>query len=113
MSAANEPETVETPKEAEAAAPSVAEARHAAQKALEEIASLLGADPAAAVEAFKQAGQAASARVAGVADEARDLGRVKLDELSAAARRNPLAWLAAAFGLGLIVGLWRNRAPRS
>lgn len=104
----------EATKRAESAlSPSVAEALQAAQKAMEDLAALLGTDSAAAVDALKQAGRAASDRVAGIADDARDLGRAGLEDLSAAVRRNPLAWLAAATALGLIVGLWRNGRPKA
>jgi hypothetical protein len=107
-------EPAESPQTDEAsAAPSVAQALHAVQKAMEDLASLLGADPEAAVNALKQAGQAASDNLAGFADDARDIGKAGLDEISDSVRRNPLPWLAGALGLGLIIGLWRNRAHRS
>lgn len=114
MSAQQKPEVAENLKRAEAVlSASVTEALNATQKAVEQLAALLGTDPAAAVEAMKQAGQAASDRVAGVADDARRIGRAKADDLGAAVRLNPLAWLAAAFGLGLIFGLWRQWNGRS
>ena len=94
-------------------ASSVAQALGAVQRAMEELASLLGADPEAAAKALKEAGRAASDNLAEFAGDARDIGRAGLDELSDSVRRNHLPWLAAALGLGLIVGLWRNRAPRA
>ena len=71
------------------------------QKAMGDLAALLGADTAATLDALRQAGDASRA--------SRDLGREKLDDLTAAVRRNPFGWLAAAAGAGLVVGLWRNR----
>lgn len=104
----SEPE--ESPQPAvDAAGPSVAQALHAVQKAMEDLAALLGADPAATVQALKDAGRAATDNLAGMADDARDIGEAGLEELSDSMRRNPLPWLAAALGLGLILGLWRNR----
>ncbi|HUO53990.1 MAG TPA: hypothetical protein VMU18_04585 [Rhodoblastus sp.] len=102
-----------TPANEASSSPAVAQAMHAVQKAMEDLAALLGADSTATLDALKQAGQAASDNLVGIADDARDIGRAGLDELSASVRRNPLAWLAGAVGLGLIVGLWRNRAERS
>ena len=115
MSAAKEREPAEKATESEASPP-VAEALHAVQKAMEDLAALLGADSTATLDAIRHAGRAASDNLAGFADDAReagraaqDRGREKLDDLSAAVRRNPLGWLAAAAGAGLVVGLWRNR----
>lgn len=96
-----------------ALSPAVADSLQAVQKALEELATLLGADSAATLDVLKQAGQAASENLAGMAEGAREMSRAKVDDFEAAVRRHPLAWLAAAVGLGLIVGLWRNRGPRS
>lgn len=135
MSAAKEPKPVE-PDEipGDAELPPVADALRAVQKAMEDLAVLLGADSAATLDALKHAGRAAADNLAGFAEGARDmgrsaqdlgrsaqdlgrsaqdLGRDKLDDLGAAVRRNPLAWLAAAAGVGLVVGLWRNRGGRS
>jgi hypothetical protein len=100
MSAAKEREPADNATESEASPP-VAEALHAVQKAMEDLAALLGADSTATLGAIRQAGEAGRA--------AQDLGREKLDDLSAAVRRNPLGWLAAAAGAGLVLGLWRNR----
>lgn len=111
MSAKQEPEPAESPNAAEPAP--VAEALHAVQTAMEDLAGLLGVDSAATLDAFRQARHAASENLAGVANDAQDIGREKLEDLSAAVRRNPLAWLAAAAGIGLIVGLWRNGDRRS
>ncbi len=44
--------------------------------------------------------------------DARDLGFMKLDEISASIQRRPLAAVGLAAGLGLIVGLWRHRDGR-
>jgi hypothetical protein len=108
MSHKQEPES---PKESEPAP--VAEALRAVQTAMEDLAALLGVDSAVTLDALKQARHAAAENLAGVADDARDLGQAKLEDLSAAVRRNPLAWLAAAVGIGLIVGLWRSGDRRS
>ncbi len=107
-----EPEGTAQPDD-EDAAPSVAQALNAVRNAMEELASLLGADPEAAAKALKEAGQAASDNLAELASDARDIGQVGLNQLSDSVRRNPLTWLAAALGLGLVVGLWRNRASRT
>ncbi len=113
MSDAEESEPAEEkPAPDSALSPAVADSLQAVQKALEELAALLGADSAATLDVLKQAGQAASENLVGMAEEARDLSRAKVDDVEAAVRRHPLAWLAAAVGLGLIVGLWRNRGPR-
>lgn len=110
MSEQNTSEAEQNPQPAEdAAAPSVAHALNVVQKALEDLAALLGADPEATVKALKEAGRAATDNLAGLAGDAREIGEAGLDELSDSVRRNPLPWLAAALGLGLIVGLWRNR----
>lgn len=108
----SEPEESSQPAE-DAAAPSVAHALHVVQKAMEDLAALLGADPEATVNALKEAGRAATDNLAGLAGDARDIGEAGVEELSDSVRRNPLPWLAAALGLGLIVGLWRNRGRSS
>jgi hypothetical protein len=108
MSEQHEPES---PKESEPAP--VAEALRAVQTAMEDLAALLSVDSAATLDALKQARHAATENLAGVADDARDLGLAKLEDLSAAVRRNPLAWLAGAVGVGVIVGLWGHGGRRS
>ncbi len=94
-----------------------AQAVDAMRKAVDEMTELLRANAPGAVSALKEAGKAAGDNIGGVAGDlahnARDIGRDRLDELSAAVRRNPLSWLAAAAGLGLIFGLWNNRGGRS
>jgi hypothetical protein len=102
-------ESGERPQPAADDASSVTQALNAVQKAMEELAALLGGNPAEAVKALREAGRAATDNLAGLAGDARDIGEAGLDELSDSVRRNPLPWLAAALGLGLIVGLWRNR----
>lgn len=42
----------------------------------------------------------------------RDLGHAKLEDLSAAVRRNPITSLLLGIGFGLVVGLWRQRDIR-
>jgi hypothetical protein len=113
MSPKEEPEVEDIPKEPTALAQPVVEALASVQKAVEELAALLGVDSTATIEALKKAGQTASDNLAGLAHGAKDIGDAKLDDLSAAVRRNPLAWLGAAVGLGLIVGLWRGRDGRT
>ncbi|WP_298358235.1 hypothetical protein [Rhodoblastus sp.] len=114
MTSKKSAEADESPQpDKEGDASSVAQALGAVQRAMEELASLLGADPEAAARALKEAGRAASDNLAELAGEARDIGEAGLAEISQSVRRNPLPWLAAALGLGLIVGLWRNRAPRT
>jgi hypothetical protein len=108
MSDKHEPEN---PQDSEPAP--VAEALRAVQTAMEDLAALLGVDSVATLDALKQARHAAAENFTGVADDARDLGLAKLEDLSAAVRRNPLAWLAGAIGVGLIVGLWRKGDRRS
>ncbi|WP_298423535.1 hypothetical protein [Rhodoblastus sp.] len=113
MSAKNDRESETVENDAQPADSSITQALAAVQKAMEELAAVLGADSTATISALKQAGQAASENLAGLTDDARDLGRAGLDEISESVRRNPLAWLAAAVGLGLVIGLWRNRGSRS
>jgi hypothetical protein len=108
MSDKQEPESPDDPKPAP-----VEEALRAVQTAMEDLAALLGVDSAATLDALKQARHAAAENFAGVADDARDLGLAKLEDLSAAVRRNPLAWLVGAVGVGLIIGLWRKGDRRS
>jgi hypothetical protein len=93
--------------------PQVVQALQAVQKAMEDLAGLLGADSAATLDALKQAGRAASENLGGIANDARDRSRETLDDLSESVRRHPLSWLAAALGAGLVIGLWRNRGDRS
>jgi ElaB/YqjD/DUF883 family membrane-anchored ribosome-binding protein len=108
--------TTEQPKDPEdalqqgeaAASAAVTHAMQTVQKAMEELAALLGEESTATMDALKQAKQAASENLA----DAREMGRAGVAELSESVRRNPLAWLAGAVGVGLIVGLWRNRAHR-
>jgi hypothetical protein len=66
-------------------------------------------DPAEAVAALKNVSKAASDNLGDFAQGAGEAGRAQLDDLGRAVRRNPLAWLAAALGLGLIFGLWQGR----
>ena len=96
----------------------VAQAIDAMRKVADELTRLASqADRSATVAALKDAGKAASDQASAMAQDfahdARDLGEAKLQDFTAAVRRNPLAWLAAALGLGLIVGLWKNGGGRS
>ena len=89
-----------------------AQAMDAMRKAVDEMTELLRANAPGAVSALKEAGKAAGDNIGDLAHNAGDIGRDRLDDLSAAVRRNPLSWLAAAAGLGLIFGLWNNRGGR-
>jgi ElaB/YqjD/DUF883 family membrane-anchored ribosome-binding protein len=88
----------------------------AVQKAVEELTALLRSHAPEAASALKEASKAAGENIGDLAhelkDDAREIGRARLDDLSAAVRRNPLASLAIAAGVGLIFGLWNNRGGR-
>ena len=60
------------------------------------------------LEALRKAVDALLTQLKANALTARDLGFEKLDDASASIRRNPLAAVALAAGVGLIVGLWRH-----
>jgi hypothetical protein len=64
------------------------------------------------VEALRKAVEELTAIVGANAIATRDIGQAKLEDLSAAIRRNPLTYLAAGVGAGLVVGLWRQRDIR-
>lgn len=89
----------------------------AVQKAVDDLTQLLRAHAPEAAAALKEASRAAGENIGGLAqelkDDAREIGRARLDDLSGAVRRNPLTALAIAAGVGLIVGLWNNRGDRS
>jgi ElaB/YqjD/DUF883 family membrane-anchored ribosome-binding protein len=97
----------------------VAQALEAMRRAVEEVTELLGENAVNASAALKEAGKAARAasdNLSGMADgardfagDARDFGRGKLGDLQTSVRKNPFAWVAAAAGVGLIVGLWRKK----
>lgn len=72
----------------------LAEAARAARHALDELAKALGADPQQAFAALERAG--------------REAGAGGVEKFSDSVRRHPLAWIAGALGLGLILGLWRK-----
>ncbi len=78
----------------------VAEAVKAMHKAVGDLSILLGPEGAAG-------------KIGDLTAGARDIGGAGLDDLSAVVRKNPLAWLAAALGLGLVLGLWGNRDHKS
>jgi ElaB/YqjD/DUF883 family membrane-anchored ribosome-binding protein len=91
----------------------VTQAVEAMRRAVEELSEILGDNATNAGAALKEAGNAASDNLSDMADGARDMGRVKLGYLTSAVKKNPLAWVAAAAGVGLIIGLWRNRDQRT
>jgi ElaB/YqjD/DUF883 family membrane-anchored ribosome-binding protein len=88
----------------------------AVQKAVDDLTELLSSHAPEAVAALKEASKAAGENIGDLAhelkDDAREIGRARLDDLSVAVRRNPLTALAIAAGVGLIVGLWNNRGGR-
>ncbi len=90
----------------------VAQAMESVRKAVDELTALFRAHAPDAVAALKDAGKAAGDNIGDIAEDARDLGRARLDDLGAAVQRNPLSWLALAAGVGLIVGLWNGRGGR-
>ncbi len=87
----------------------VTQAIEAMRRAVEELSDVLGDNAVNASAALKEAGKAATDNISDLADGARDLGRGKLSDFTTAVKKNPLAWVAAAAGVGLIIGLWRNR----
>jgi ElaB/YqjD/DUF883 family membrane-anchored ribosome-binding protein len=64
------------------------------------------------VEALRKALDELTKIASANASATRDLGYAKLEDLSAAVRRNPITYLAAGVGAGLIAGLWRQRDIR-
>ncbi len=64
------------------------------------------------VEALRKAVEELTTIIGVNAATTRDIGQAKLEDLSAAIRRNPLSYLAAGVGAGLVIGLWRQRDIR-
>ena len=93
-----------------------AQAVDAVQKAVDDLTELLRGHAPEAAAALKEASRAAGENIGDLAhelkDDAREIGRARLEDLSVAVRRNPLTALAIAAGVGLIVGLWNNRGGR-
>ena len=93
-----------------------AQAVDAVQKAVDDLTELLRGHAPEAAAALKEASRAAGENMGDLAhelkDDAREIGRARLEDLSVAVRRNPLTALAIAAGVGLIVGLWNNRGGR-
>jgi ElaB/YqjD/DUF883 family membrane-anchored ribosome-binding protein len=87
----------------------VTQAVESMRRAVEELSDILGDNASTASAALKEAGKTATDNLSEIADGARVLGRGKLGDLQSAVKNNPLAWVAAAAGVGLIIGLWRNR----
>jgi ElaB/YqjD/DUF883 family membrane-anchored ribosome-binding protein len=100
------------PKTDDASQDAAVQAVETMRKLAEELTRLLKGENGDLAASLKQAGQAASENIGGLAHDAEVLGRAGLDDLGAAVRRNPLAWLAAAAGVGLILGLWNGRGGR-
>ena len=90
----------------------VTQAIDAMRRVVDELSRLAAVDPSETVAALKGGAKAASAQAQDLAQGARGLSQARIEDLGDAVRRNPLAWLAAALGLGLIVGMW-NRGGRS
>lgn len=61
------------------------------------------------VEALRKAVDELTTIARANAVDTRDYSQAKLEEFSAAIRRNPLGYFAAGVGLGMVVGLWRQR----
>jgi ElaB/YqjD/DUF883 family membrane-anchored ribosome-binding protein len=118
MNADNKPEPKEAEKTlgAESADASTSQAMDAVHKAIDDLTGLLRGHAPDAVSALKDAGKAAGENIGDLArdlsGDARDIGRARLDELAVAVRRNPVASVAIAAGVGLIIGLWNNRGGR-
>ena len=93
-----------------------AQAVDAVQKAVDDLTELLRGHAPEAAAALKEASRAAGENIGDLAhelkDDAREIGRARIEDLSVAVRRNPLTALAIAAGVGLIVGLWNNRGGR-
>jgi ElaB/YqjD/DUF883 family membrane-anchored ribosome-binding protein len=84
----------------------------AMQRAVEDMSRLLSVHASDAGARLSKAGRAATDQLGDIAENAKNLGDARLDDLSVVVRKNPLAWLAAAVGIGLIIGLWQNRDSR-
>lgn len=67
---------------------------------------------ARATEAIGESGEQAAERFNAIVDEVQELGKDSLDRLSDAIARRPVATLAAAAGVGLLIGLASRAAPR-
>lgn len=102
--------THEAAKRMGAAAESTAsEAAMSAQEAIAEIkrimTDLLEGASARASEAMAESGEQAAERFGAIVDDVQTLGKDSLDRLSDAIARRPVATLAAAAGVGLLIGL--------
>ncbi len=64
------------------------------------------------VEALRKAVDELTTIASVNASGTRDFGNAKLEDLSAAIRRNPITFVAAGVCFGLIIGLWRQRDNR-
>lgn len=102
--------TSEAAKRMGAAAETTAsEAAMSAQEAIAEIkrimTELVERTSARASEAMAESGEQAAERFGAVLDDVQALGKDSLDRLSDAIARRPVATLAAAAGVGLLIGL--------
>jgi ElaB/YqjD/DUF883 family membrane-anchored ribosome-binding protein len=92
-----------------AAETSASEAAMSAQEAIAEIkrimTDLVERTSARASEVMTESGEQAAERFGAVLDDVQTLGKDSLDRLSDAIARRPVATLAAAAGVGLLIGL--------
>lgn len=92
-----------------AAEATASEAAMSAQEAIAEIkrimTDLVDRTSARASEAMAQSGEQAAERFGAIVDDVQTLGKDSLDRLSDAIARRPVATLAAAAGVGLLIGL--------
>jgi ElaB/YqjD/DUF883 family membrane-anchored ribosome-binding protein len=72
---------------------------------VERFAATTGEKAGEAADAVKATGADTAERVAGLVDDARTLGREGLDGLADAVAKRPVAALAVAAGVGLLLGL--------
>lgn len=92
-----------------AAETTASEAAMSAQEAIAEIkrimTDLVERTSARASEAMAESGEQAAERFGAIVDDVQTLGKDSLDRLSDAIARRPVATLAAAAGVGLLIGL--------
>ena len=92
-----------------AAEATAGEAAMSAQEAIAEIkrimTDLVERTSARASEAVAQSGEQAAERFGAIVDDVQALGKDSVDRLSDAIARRPIATLAAAAGVGLLIGL--------
>lgn len=90
---------------ADAVARSAREALAEMRAIVDRFAAATGDRAGEAADAVSATGADAAERLAGLADEARTLGRDGLDRIAAGVAERPIAALAVAAGVGLVLGL--------